>query len=76
MNFLQKEADSYFSKITNANVFAEYTVLLGVFNALISRYFNDESSLIYSLKIEEKVPLLFDLELIEEKITQNIFSSN
>jgi len=49
---------------------------LGVFNALISRYFNDESSLIYSLKIEEKVPLLFDLELIEEKITQNIFSSN
>ncbi|WP_046758934.1 non-ribosomal peptide synthetase [Kordia jejudonensis] len=48
----------YFNKLTNGNEMAELTVLLAIFNGLLSRYF-ETATLVCSATIHEKKAVLF-----------------
>ena len=63
----------YFYKLTSGNYLAEFTLLLTVFNVLLQRYF-EECDLIYSQGItsEDKTPLLFSFNDIENRILKKI----
>lgn len=65
---VDKDACTYFSKITNGKEIAEYTVLLSIYMVLCERYF-EKPRLMYANNIvgQKDVPLLFAFDPINGK---------
>jgi amino acid adenylation domain-containing protein len=75
VSFLTKNT-TYFSKLTGANTLAEYTVLFSVFQALLHRYFKEESQYIFTSKVQNStIPLLINVESTHKKTLKTYFQN-